>query len=239
MNPNSDIRTVMYKKIVYYIIVMEEHQEIDSLLHMVITEDMTNFDLSYKLIIIGETGVGKSCLMLRGTKDEFREDHDVTIGVEYGSFSLKIRDKSVKIYIWDTAGQETFQSIAKVFYKGSQCIFLVYDMTIESSFAKLSTWLKEIRETASVNAMIILVGNMLDLEQRRAVSREKALEFQRKEKLDGFFETSAKSGANVQDLFARAAKMLFLRDKEKNGMQTKESIKIVRTQAKLRRRCAC
>ncbi len=211
--------------------------EIDRLQHSILTEDIATHDVSYKLIIIGDTGVGKSCLMLRGTKNEFREDHDVTIGVEYGSFSLKINSKSVKILIWDTAGQETFQSVAKVFYKGSHCIFLVYNITDEKSFEKLQHWLKEIRETASANAMIVLVGNMLDLESKRTVSKEKGEEFKIRENLDAFVETSAKSGQNVQELFIRTAKTLFWRDREK--YIPKEAVKIGSKNSVIHRRKKC
>lgn len=227
---------------------MAERADFDKLPHEVITEDMLNYDLSYKLIIIGDSGVGKSCLMLRATKNEFREDHDVTIGVEYGSFAVKIQDKTVKILIWDTAGQETFQSVAKVFYKGSNCIFLVYDITNERSFEKLQSWLKEIREAASASAILVLVGNMLDLEAGRVISKERALEFKTKENMEICVETSAKSGTNVQDLFVHIAKMLYVRDKDKNKsvpppVDEPVPVKIERplpsAEAKAKRGCSC
>ena len=189
----------------------------EKLRHEVIKEDITNQDCMFKLIIIGDTGVGKSCLMLRGTKDEFRDDHDVTIGVEFGSFAVRIEDKVVKVQIWDTAGQETFKSVTKVFYKGAHCIFLVYNITKESSFTKLEEWLREIRDTASSSTLLVLVGNMLDLEDKRAVQKAQAMEFKNREKLDAFAETSAKTGANALDLFVKTAKMLYLQEKDRNS----------------------
>ncbi len=224
---------------------MADIAESEKLPHTIITEDMLTYDLSYKLILIGDTGVGKSCLMLRGTKNEFREDHDITIGVEYGSFSLKLQDRTVKVLIWDTAGQETFQSVAKVFYKGSHCVFLVYDITKEKTFEKLQVWLKEIRESASGSAILILVGNMLDLEATRAVSTDRALEFKKKENIDIFVETSAKSGANVLDIFVRAAKLMYHRDKDKDRkLQSSQSLvqidrPIPAAEAQKKRGCSC
>ena len=194
---------------------MVDNSEIDKLPHSIITEDVINHDVLYKLIMVGDAGVGKSCLMLRGTRDEFKENYEMTLSVEFGSLALKIDNMIVKVQIWDTAGQETFQSVAKVFYKGAQCIFLVYDITREETFMRLHSWIKEIRDNTSPNTMFILVGNMLDLEKKRVISCERALEFKSKENLDGFIETSAKIGTNVQSLLIRSAKTLFTRDTEK------------------------
>jgi len=210
------------------------NDEINKLEAQIVTEDITNQDISYKLIIIGESGVGKSCLMLRGMKDEFRENHEVTIGVEYGSFTMKINGKTLKILIWDTAGQESFQSVAKIFYRGADCIFLVYDITNEHSFQKVQNWLKEIHEMAPHNVIIMLVGNMLDLKEKRVIPFEKAVELQKIENLFGFIETSAKSGENVKDLFIKTGKVLFLRDKDKyiENLQVKLSGNITKKSKK-------
>ena len=191
--------------------------ELDKLSHIVVKDELSHYDELFKLIIIGDTGVGKSCLRLRATHDEFKEEHDVTIGVEFGSFSIKVEESKIKIQIWDTAGQETYKSVTKIFFKGSNCIFLVYDMTKEESFTNLESWLREIRENAAENVLIILVGNMLDLDDKRAVTKERALEFKSRENLDGFIETSAKMGSHVQELFIRMAKMLYLQRLGKNN----------------------
>ena len=193
---------------------MDTFEEIDSLAHEIITTDVTNQDHLYKLIIIGDTGVGKSCLLLRATKDEFKEDHDVTIGVEFGSFTIKVDSKIIKLQIWDTAGQETFKSVTRVFYKGANCVYLVYDITREESFNKIDDWLEEVRQNAGTNINIILVGNQLDNEEEREVSRERAIDYKNRERLDAFFETSAKSGANVKELFVRTAKMMYIHESE-------------------------
>ena len=220
---------------------MNSNEELDKMSYDVIKGDVAYQDCTYKLVIIGDTGVGKSCLLLRGTKDEFRNEHEVTIGVEFGSFFVKLEGKTIKIQIWDTAGQEAFQSVTKVFYKGSHCIFLVYDMTREASFIKLQTWLREIKDTASASTMLVLVGNMLDLEEKRAITRERALDFKSQESLDAFIETSAKSGENVQDLFVRTAKMLHL---QHSGKTTPKPTPVrvlqnIITPPKAKKRCTC
>ena len=189
-----------------------DNEELDKLNYVVASGELTHYDTLYKLIIIGDTGVGKSCIRLRATRDEFKEEHDVTIGVEFGSFSIRIQDTLIKIQIWDTAGQETFKSVTKIFFKGAHCIFLVYDITNEESFNSLKSWLHEIRENAAENILIVLVGNMLDKEDRRVITKEQGLEFKSKENFDGFVETSAKVGSNIKDLFIKTAKMLYLQN---------------------------
>ena len=211
---------------------MFNNTELDSLSCTIVKEELSHYDSLFKLIIIGDTGVGKSCLRLRATHDEFKEEHDVTIGVEFGSFSIKVEETALKIQIWDTAGQETFKSVTKIFFKGAHCIFLVYDITKEDSFNDLKAWLQEIRENAAENVLIILVGNMLDLEDKRAVSKECALEFKSKENLEGFIEASAKIGSNVKDLFVKVAKMLYLQDRNKGEhkqrkVQETEPVKLI------------
>ena len=96
------------------------------------------------MIIIGDTGVGKSCLMKRVMDNEFKQEHQVTIGVEFGSFGLKINNQVIKLQIWDTAGQESFRSVTRIFYRGAHCVFLTYDITRDETFANLVDWLKEI-----------------------------------------------------------------------------------------------
>ncbi len=101
-------------------------------------------DQLYKLIIIGDTGVGKSCLMKRIMDNSFESEHQVTIGVEHGSCGLKINNSIIKLQIWDTAGQESFRSVTRIFYRGAHCVFLTYDCTRDETFANLIEWLKEI-----------------------------------------------------------------------------------------------
>ena len=116
----------------------------------------------FKLIIIGDTGVGKSCLMKRVMEDEFKTEHQVTIGVEFGSYGLKLEDKMIKMQIWDTAGQESYKSVTRIFYRGAHCVFLTYDISRNETFEALGDWLKEVRQHAAEDVMIYLVGNKAD-----------------------------------------------------------------------------
>ena len=131
----------------------------------------------YKLIIIGDTGVGKSCLMKRVMDNEFKTEHQVTIGVEFGSYGIKIDNKIIKMQIWDTAGQESYKSVTRIFYRGAHCVFLTYDMTRDETFVNLSEWYKEIKQHAASDVQVYLVGNKSELVDQREVTFERALEF--------------------------------------------------------------
>ena len=118
----------------------------------------------FKLIIIGDTGVGKSCLMKRVMDDEFKTEHQVTIGVEFGSYGLRIEGKIIKMQIWDTAGQESYKSVTRIFYRGAHCVFLAYDITRDETFNSLAEWYKEIKAHAAEDVMVYLIGNKSELE---------------------------------------------------------------------------
>ncbi|TNV76444.1 hypothetical protein FGO68_gene11259 [Halteria grandinella] len=175
-------------------------------------------DYLFKMIIIGNSGVGKSCLMNRMTTNEFTEDHEVTVGVEFGSLLIKMQEKTeaqqetvVKLQIWDTAGQESFQSITKIFYRGAHAVLLTYSIASQLSFSNLSHWLAEVRQQSEADAVIVLVGNQKDRESEREVSREAGEKFAKENNIDFFFETSAKTSDGVQQTFIMASKMLYRR----------------------------
>lgn len=127
----------------------------------------------FKLIVIGDSAIGKSCLMHRMCHNEFVDDHEVTVGVEFGSLLIKMEQISTKLQIWDTAGQESFQSITKIFYRGAHAVLLTYDLTQLDTFLHLKTWLREIQNEASNNALIFLVANKKDKEADREVDYSK------------------------------------------------------------------
>ena len=164
-----------------------------------------DYDYLFKYLIIGNSGVGKSCLLIRFTDDKFEEGYVTTIGVDFKIKTLEIEGKSVKLQIWDTAGQERFRNIVSTYYKGGHGIMMVYDITDLESFRYLDSWLKEIEKNASKNVYKILVGNKNDMEKERKVSFEKGLEFA---DLHGmkFFETSAKENKNVEEAFKEMTK---------------------------------
>ena len=164
-----------------------------------------DYDYLFKYLIIGNSGVGKSCLLIRFTDDKYEEGYVTTIGVDFKIKTLIIEGKSVKLQIWDTAGQERFRNIVSSYYKGAHGIMMVYDITDLESFRNLDLWLKEIEKNASKNVYKILIGNKNDMEKERKVSFEKGMEFA---DLHGmkFFETSAKENKNVEEAFKEMTK---------------------------------
>ncbi|OII74647.1 Rab2 GTPase [Cryptosporidium ubiquitum] len=181
------------------------------------------YDYLFKYIIIGDTGmsfpnfllskfiifsaVGKSCLLLQFTDRRFRVDHDLTIGVEFGARIVNIDTKKVKLQIWDTAGQESFRSITRSYYRGAAGALLVYDITRRDTFNHLSRWLSDVKRNATPNMTIILVGNKSDLD-RREVTTEEGVEFAEQNGLL-FIETSAKISNNVEEAFMRISEKIY------------------------------
>lgn len=161
----------------------------------------------FKYIIIGDTGVGKSCLLLQFTDKRFQPVHDLTIGVEFGARMVNIENKQIKLQIWDTAGQESFRSITRSYYRGAAGALLVYDITRRDTFKHLSVWLEEARQHSQSNMVIMLIGNKNDLEHRRAVSFEEGKAFADANGLI-FMETSAKTAFNVEQAFINTAEKI-------------------------------
>ena len=166
-------------------------------------------DLSFKIIVIGNSGVGKTCLAYRALKNDFTFESIPTIGFEFLNMLVKLSNKVISLQIWDTCGQEEYQSVVSKFYKRAAMAILVYSITDRKSFDSLDTWLNELRNNASSDIKIALVGNKLDLKSERVISKEEALNYKISRKLDLIFESSAKHGDNSRDIFTEAAKMLY------------------------------
>mmetsp|Transcript_9875 Transcript_9875/g.14741 ORF Transcript_9875/g.14741 Transcript_9875/m.14741 type:complete len:200 (-) Transcript_9875:28-627(-) len=165
-----------------------------------------SYNYLFKYIVIGDSGVGKSCLLLQFTDGRFRTDHDLTIGVEFGSKQVEVNSRQIHLQIWDTAGQESFRSITRAYFRGAAGALLVYDVTRRSSFQSLANWLEETNQNANPGISIILVGNKNDLEHR-VVSTEEGNHFAQQHGLL-FIETSAKTGDNVEESFLQLTKQV-------------------------------
>ncbi|PRQ48598.1 ras-related protein Rab11D [Rosa rugosa] len=165
-------------------------------------------DYVFKIVLIGDSAVGKSQILARFARNEFSLDSKATIGVEFQTRTLVIEHKSVKAQIWDTAGQERYRAVTSAYYRGAVGAMLVYDITKRQTFDHIPRWLEELRSHADKNIVIILIGNKSDLEDQRAVPTEDAKEFAQKEGLF-FLETSALESTNVESAFLTVLTEIF------------------------------
>merc|ERR1712216_550612 len=163
-------------------------------------KDNDDYDYLFKVVLIGDSGVGKSNLLSRFTRNEFSLESKSTIGVEFATRSLDVDGKTVKAQIWDTAGQERYRAITSAYYRGAVGALLVYDMTKHESYEDAAKWLKELRDHADANIVIMLVGNKSDLEHLRVVQTSDAAKYAEHEGLS-FIETSALESTNVESAF--------------------------------------
>jgi len=158
------------------------------------------FDYQFNFVIVGESGVGKSCIVLNFAEQRPRRQHQVTIACEFASRIVQIKNRDIKIQIWDTAGQENFRSITRSYYRSSVAAIVAYDITNRRSFEKVASWLGELKENAHNKISIFLVANKTDLEEQRAVSYEEGLALAKQHKIK-FTETCAFDLVTVDPLF--------------------------------------
>lgn len=162
------------------------------------------YDYLFKLLLIGDSGVGKSCLLLRFADDSYLESYISTIGVDFKIRTVELDGKTIKLQIWDTAGQERFRTITSSYYRGAHGIIVVYDVTDQESFNNVKQWLNEIDRYASENVNKLLVGNKNDLTAKKVVDYQTAKAFADEIGIP-FLETSAKNAINVEDAFLTMA----------------------------------
>ncbi|CAL9189876.1 unnamed protein product [Musa hybrid cultivar] len=160
-----------------------------------------DYDYLFKVVLIGDSGVGKSNLLSRFTRNEFSLESKSTIGVEFATRTIRVDEKVVKAQIWDTAGQERYRAITSAYYRGAVGALVVYDITRHVTFESIERWLKELREHTDSSTIIMLVGNKADLRHLRAVSTEDAKDFAEREN-SFFMETSALESMNVENAFS-------------------------------------
>lgn len=159
-----------------------------------------DFDYLFKVVIVGDSGVGKSNILLRFTENNFSFSFHPTIGVDFKIKTFKYENFTIKLQLWDTAGQERFKNVANTYYKGAHSVLLVYDITNPNSFKNLETWINEVDKYADCLLERLLIGNKCDLEDQRKVSQSQAKEFAKKIGVN-FLETSAKDTINIDAAF--------------------------------------
>ena len=191
----------------------------------ILSEETTNFDFNYKIILIGDSNVGKSCLTVRATKNTFLNFYTPTVGFEFFNLIINIKGKNIKLQIWDTCGQEKFRSLINNFYHKASLAIIVYSIDNEKSFEHIEHWLNEIKSNTIPDIKIFLIGNKMDLVDLRKIKTEKAKSFCEERGLDYFIETSAKNGENVINTFAYAANLL-LEESLKYQKINKDKVKI-------------
>ena len=199
-------------------------------------------DYKLKVVIVGDSGVGKSNLIKRFTTNEFLANSKATVGVEFLSKSYKINDKIFKIEMWDTAGQERYKSITSAYYKGAKGALVVYDTTSAQSFENVDKWYNEIKEKTGKDIKLILIGNKIDLAEQKVVNTDEALA---KAKTWGIplMETSAKSAVNVKEAFHNLLKEMYLemnknlQNVENKNLENNNGVQLDVNEKKEKKRC--
>ena len=178
------------------------------------TSSTVNYNMIFKIVLLGDSNVGKSNILSKYLHNEFNQDSKSTVGVEFGSKTFEINEKTtIKAQIWDTAGQERYRSITNSYYKGAKGAFIVYDITKKSSFDNVDSWLNDLKLNNDENINIILIGNKTDLEEKREISIENGEKKAINNKI-GFIETSAKNGNNIEKVFDVMIKNIYEKNKE-------------------------
>ena len=209
-------------------------------------EDYPQYDLSFKLIFIGDSSVGKSCLTAKAVKNNFEEYYQATVGFEFLTFNMKVNDKVIKLQIWDTCGQEIYKSLISNFYRNSSLAVLVYAIDNKESFNHVENWLNDLKSQANPDVRIFLVGNKADLEEDRKIGKEEGQKYKEDQHLDLFMETSAKTGHNARNVLVEAAKILYKdylkfdentqKDNDPNS-QKKDGKKLIKIEQKKKKGC--
>ena len=155
-----------------------------------------NYDLTLKILIVGDSGVGKTNFILRFLNNEFNQNYMSTAGIDLKSGSIEIKNKKIRIQIWDTAGQEKYKAITKNLFLKVMGALIVYDITNENSFYNLQSWVSMVKEECGKHMQIVIVGNKSDLDSKRAISKEEVLNYVKEQKVE-YIETSSKTGENI------------------------------------------
>ena len=169
-----------------------------------------------RIIVVGDSSVGKTCFVIKFTEGRFIDAHDITIGVELGNRVLKVGNKILKFQIWDTSGQENYKSVTRSFYRRAGCAILIFDLTDPSSFHNCESWVREIKQNSKEDIMVYLVGNKSDLVTEDIVPLAEIENFVALNGILAYKKTSAKTGENIESVFEEAAVRLMEMDKGAN-----------------------
>ena len=169
-------------------------------------EDYLDFDLAYKLIVIGDPGVGKSCLTNNAVKNVFDAAYNATINFGFFTFNVRMNEKVIKLQIWDTCGQEAYRSLITNLYRNTSLAIMVYAINVKESLENVEVWLRDLRTHSNPDTKVFLIGNKIDLEKEREVTKEQGEKFYRDNKLNLFMEASAKTGFNTKNIFLKLLK---------------------------------
>ena len=170
--------------------------------------DKESYEFLFKLILIGDSSVGKSNILLQYLKGRFDANSKATVGVEFGTKNIEINNKKIKIQIWDTAGQERYRSITSAYYRGAKGAFIVYDITRKETFDNIDKWVADLKNNGDDNISIVLIGNKSDLDERREVSKEEGVQ-KSEEFKTAFMETSALNGDNIDKAFDELIEQIY------------------------------
>jgi small GTP-binding protein len=189
--------------------------------------DNIKADLNFKLIVVGNPSVGKSCLSLKGTTGKFEDNYVATVGFDFYSFFAKVEGKVIRLQIWDTCGQEGYRSLVQNFFRGTALAILVYAINDIKSYNDVGTWVKQLKAYSNPDIKMILVGNKNDLVEERKVTEEEGKKLSKELDFFSFYETSAKTGFNSKEIFIQAVKLLYINDKKyKSGQAGSQAAKL-------------
>ncbi|RZF39576.1 hypothetical protein LSTR_LSTR001097 [Laodelphax striatellus] len=183
------------------------------------------YDLLFKLLLIGDSGVGKTCVLFRFSDDAFTPTFISTIGIDFKIKTVELRGKKIKLQIWDTAGQERFHTITTSYYRGAMGIMLVYDITNEKSFENIVKWLRNIDEHANEDVEKMILGNKCDMDDKRAVSKERGEAIAREHGIR-FMETSAKANINIEQAFNELAEAILVKTSGRDLTEAPDRVQV-------------
>ena len=195
-----------------------------------------DFDLRFKIMVIGESKVGKTSVIKKYTQNKFGGVYLTTVGVDFQDKIINIDDKKIRLQIWDTAGQERFRNLTKNYFNSSNGFLLIYDITDKDSLEHLNFWSAQIQLNAPEKSKCVLVGNKCDLEGSRAVSKEEGKIYAEKNKIK-FFETSAKDGTNINEVFEYIANEIY--KEEKMEMRSVTSSQVLSKEQTFKKKKKC